>query len=88
MCLTTVLCLLGLQTGFCAAKTYQVTGPVLEITEKMIVIQKGDERWEIVRDEAKPFSGVIKVGDVVTVHYRMTATAIEPKSAREPKKAK
>ena len=32
------------------AKTYQVTGPVLEINSDMIVVQKGKDRWEIARD--------------------------------------
>ena len=31
------------------AKTYHVTGPILELTDKTIVVQKGDERWEIAR---------------------------------------
>ena len=32
-----------------AAKTYQVTGPVLEVTDTKIVVQKGSEKWEIDR---------------------------------------
>jgi len=32
------------------AKTYQVTGPVLEVTDTMIAVQKGKDRWEINRD--------------------------------------
>ena len=27
------------------AKTYQVTGPVLELTDTTIVVQKGEEKW-------------------------------------------
>jgi len=44
---------LGTVSGYSAesAKTYQVTGPVVELNEKTIVVQKGDERWEIARDE-------------------------------------
>src|SRR5438034_276378 len=38
-------------TAFAAgAKTYQVTGPVLEVTDSMIAVQKGKDRWEINRD--------------------------------------
>ena len=33
-----------------ATKTYQVTGPVLEVTDTMIAVQKGKDRWEIARD--------------------------------------
>ena len=62
-----------------SAKTYQVTGPILELTDKTIVVQKGDERWEIARDENSKTKGNLKVGQKVTVHYRMTATSIESK---------
>ena len=27
-------------------KTYQVTGPVLELKDDMIVVQKGKDKWE------------------------------------------
>jgi hypothetical protein len=60
-------------------KTYQVTGPILEVTDKTIVVQKGDERWEIARDQSTKTKGDLKVGQKVTVHYRMTATNIESK---------
>ncbi len=30
-------------------KTYQVTGPVLELRDDLIVVQKGKDRWEIGR---------------------------------------
>lgn len=62
-----------------AAKTYQVTGPILELTDKTIVVQKGDERWEIARDQSAKAKDQLKVGQKVTVHYRMTATSIEAK---------
>ena len=39
-----------------APKAYQVTGPVLEVNESSIVVQKGNERWEIARD-AKTLRG-------------------------------
>ena len=29
---------------------YQVTGPVLEVRDDAIVVQKGNEKWEIVDD--------------------------------------
>jgi hypothetical protein len=32
-----------------APKTYQVTGPVLELTDDAIVVQKGKDKWEIAR---------------------------------------
>ncbi|MEO7300878.1 MAG: hypothetical protein ABI042_20115 [Verrucomicrobiota bacterium] len=67
-------------------KTYQVTGPILEVNAKMIVVQKGDERWEIARDEATKNKGDLKVGEKVTIHYRMTATSVETKEAPAKKR--
>jgi hypothetical protein len=63
------------------AKTYQVTGPVLEVNERTIVVQKGEERWEIARDAATNIKGQLKVGDKVTIHYRMTAVSVDKKPA-------
>ena len=90
--LGTILSLGALSTGSAAeaAKTYQVTGPIVELTEKAIVVQKGDERWEIARDETTKATGDLKVGQKVTVHYRMTATRIEskPTATQEKRKTK
>jgi len=63
------------------AKTYQVTGPILELTDKAIIVQKGDERWEVARDEKTHIDGELKVGNKVTIHYRMIAVSVETKSA-------
>jgi len=63
------------------AKDYQVTGPVLDVTDSMIAVQKGKDRWEIARDANTKVSGELKKGDKVTVHYSMTATNIEVKGA-------
>ena len=62
------------------AKTYQVTGPIVELTDKTIVVQKGEERWEIARDENTKVKGALKVGEKVTIHYRMNAASVEAKS--------
>ena len=69
------------QQAFAATKTYQVTGTVLEVSDKMIVVQKGDERWEIAREASTKLTGVVKVGEKVTIHYRMTAVSVESKLA-------
>jgi hypothetical protein len=63
------------------AKTYQVTGPVLAVNERTIVIQKGEERWEIARDAATNIKDQLNVGDKVTISYRMTAVSVEKKAA-------
>ena len=77
----TLAALLLATAAFAAtAKTYQVTGPVLEVSDTMIVIQKGKDRWEIARDSSTKVTGDLKVGAKVTIDYRMTATAIEVKA--------
>ena len=68
------------------AKTYQVTGPVLEVNADMIAVQKGKDRWEIARDGSTKMSGDVKVGDKVTIEYRMTATSVEAKAAAKSSK--
>jgi hypothetical protein len=72
--------------AFAAVKSYQVTGPVVEINDQTIVVQKGDEKWEIARSPGAKLKGTPKVGDKVTVHYQMTATSIEAKEAGAKKK--
>jgi ribosomal 50S subunit-recycling heat shock protein len=76
-----------------APKTYQVTGPVLEVNANTIVVQKGKEKWEISRDAATKVTGDLKVGSKVTIEYTMKAVTIEVKDAKkdtvknaEPKK--
>lgn len=69
-----------------APKTYQVTGPVLEVTDSMIVVQKGKEKWEIAKDAASKVTGELKVGAKVTVEYTMTAKTIEAKEDKKGKK--
>ena len=72
---------------FAAEKTYQVTGPVLEVTSDMIAVQKGTDRWEIARNASTKVTGELKVGAKVTIEYWMTATAIEVKPAAAAKAA-
>ena len=73
--------------AFAAGKDYQVTGPILEVNDSMIAVQKGKDRWEIARDANTKASGEMKVGDKVTVHYTMTATDIEVKAGKAEKGA-
>ena len=68
------------------AKTYQVTGPVLEVTDSMIAVQKGKDRWEINRDANTKVTGDLKVGEKVTVTYTMSATDVEVKADKGGKK--
>ena len=87
--LALVACGLALTTSNLVAadaKAYQVTGPVLEVTPTMIIVQKGEAKWEIARDKSTK-GGDVKVGDKVTVYYSMTATEIEAKGEK-PKATK
>src|SRR5437868_11468424 len=68
------------------AKTYQVTGPVLEVTDSMIAVQKGKDRWEVNRDSNTKVTGDLKVGEKVTVTYTMSATEVEVKAGKGAKK--
>lgn len=71
-------------------KTYQVTGPVLEMKDGIIVVEKGKEKWEIAKDAATKVTGDLKVGSKVTIEYTMKAVTIEVKDVgkkAEPKKA-
>jgi len=65
-----------------AGTTYQATGPVLELTDSKIVIQKDTEKWEFARTPTTKVTGTLKVGEKVTVHYSMTATSIESKAEK------
>jgi len=62
---------------------YQVTGPVLEIKGDVIVLKKGNDKWEVTRDASTKVTGDLKVGSKVTVEYKMTATKIEVKEEKK-----
>jgi hypothetical protein len=66
--------------------SYQVTGPVLEVSDSMIVVQKGKERWEVARDAKTKMKGDVQVGSKVTIMYTMTATEVEVKADKGTKK--
>ena len=68
--------------GAADAKSYQVTGPVLEVTPTTITVQKGQDRWEIGRGKETKVTGDLKVGTRVTVYYRMVAEEIEVKEGK------
>ena len=72
--------------AFAGAKTYEVTGPVLEVNESMIVVQKGKDRWEMNRDAKTKVTGDVKVGDKVHITYTMSASDIEVKAGKGGKK--
>ncbi|HSB79078.1 MAG TPA: hypothetical protein VLM91_09835 [Candidatus Methylomirabilis sp.] len=88
--LLAAILLFAVSVAFAASvKTYQVTGPVLDVKDDMIVVQKGNDKWEIARDKDTKVTGDLKVGSKVTIQYTMTAKEIESKEApakKEPAK--
>ena len=63
-----------------AAKTYQFTGTVKAVSGNTFTVEKSaKETWEFSTDSST--KGTPKVGDRVTVYYRMVATEIEGKPA-------
>jgi len=67
------------------AKTYDVTGPVLELSDTKIIVQKGEDKWELERDKDTKVTGDLKVGSKVTIKYRMYATTVTVKEAEAAK---
>lgn len=68
-----------------APKSYQVTGPVLEVKDDMIVVEKDKDRWEIARDKDTKVTGDVKVGSKVTIKYQMKAVSVEAKEEAKKK---
>jgi hypothetical protein len=68
-------------------KTYQVTGPIIEMNDTMIAVMKGKDRWEIARDSSAKVTGDLKVGGKVTITYTMAATEVEAKADKAADKA-
>jgi hypothetical protein len=64
------------------AETYQATGPVVEVTDSKIIIQKSKTtKWEFARNSSTKVKGDLKVGSTVTIYYNMTAVSTEEKVA-------
>jgi uncharacterized protein YxeA len=80
----------GFAVGANAAdKTYQFTGVVKSNDTGMLTVEKSaKETWTFSTD--KDTKGTAKVGDRVTVYYKMVATEIEnkPATAKPPTRKK
>ncbi|HZY02454.1 MAG TPA: hypothetical protein VFF02_03080 [Anaeromyxobacteraceae bacterium] len=81
------LSLLGASTAFAAGKTYQVTGPVAEVSDTAIVVtqEKGKnkgEKFELARTPETKVTGDLVKGAKVTVEYTMTAKSVEVKAKK------
>ncbi len=78
--------LIGL-TGSAAEKSYQFTGTVKAVDGGTFTVEKSaKEVWTFSTDAST--KGTPKVGEKVTVHYRMIATEIQAKPAAAPKAPK
>lgn len=65
-----------------SAKSYQVTGPIVALTDTMITVNgRGDEKHEITRNPSTKVDGKLAVGSRVTVYYKMVADTIEVKES-------
>ena len=74
-------------TAYAAAKSYQFTGVVKTVQGDTFTVQKSaSQTWEFSKDAST--KGTVKVGDKVTVQYRMVATEIEASAAAAPKAKK
>jgi hypothetical protein len=65
--------------GYAATKTYQFTGVVKTVEGSSFSVEKSaKETWSF--ETTKDTKGAPKVGDKVTVYYKMIATEIESKA--------
>ena len=65
-----------------------MTGPVVSVTDTVIVVDEDGEKFEIARTKETKVTGKPKVGAKVTVEYSMTAASIEVKDEKVPAKKK
>ena len=66
--------------GYAAAKSYQFTGVVKMVDAGSMTVEKSaKETWQF--EVSKDTKGTAKVGDKVTVMYKMMATDVDVKPA-------
>ena len=68
--------------GYASAKSYQFTGVVKAVDSNSLTVEKSaKETWQF--ELTKDTKGdTPKIGDRVTIAYRMTATEIEPNNKK------
>jgi hypothetical protein len=73
--------------GYAAGKSYQFTGVVKAVDASSMTVEKSaKETWQF--EVSKDTKGAPKVGDKVTVYYKMVATEVESKPAATATPAK
>lgn len=65
-------------TVFAQNPIYQVTGRIVQLNSGMIVVRSGSQRLVILQNKDTKVWGPFRVGDIVTIDYRMVATNIQP----------
>ncbi len=66
-------------SAFAEDHNYQVTGPVLAVTDTSITVQKGKDPWQVSRTADTKVTGDLKVGSKVTIKYHMVADTVAVK---------
>jgi hypothetical protein len=71
--------------GYASAKSYQFTGVVRAVDSSSLTVEKtAKETWQF--EVSKDTKGATpKIGDRVTVHYKMVAAEIEANTATKKK---
>lgn len=77
--LTLVATLLFAGSALADDHSYQVTGPVLAVTDTSITVKKGKDPWTVSRDSSTQVTGDLKVGAKVTIKYHMVADTVAVK---------
>jgi RNase P/RNase MRP subunit p29 len=66
----------------------KATGELVKITAESIVIKKGKGEMVITRNASTNVAGNLKVGEKVTVEYKMIATSVAAKDTKTSKTKK
>jgi len=77
-----VIVLLSAAPAAADPKTVRVTGMLAELRDDLIVIEKGKERWEILRTPGMAVKGELKKGARVSIEVRMSAASVEALAER------
>jgi len=64
----------------------KATGELVKITAESVVIKRGKGEMVITRDPSTNVTGNLKVGEKVTVEYKMIATSVAVKDLASSKK--
>jgi hypothetical protein len=81
LAVTMLVATLAVAPAALADKSYQKTGTVVEVSDKLLVLATEKEgNWEFKRDAGTKLDGAVKKGARVTVHYSMSASRVEAKA--------